>query len=346
MIGRPTLTDRVAFFAPAFRAGPAPLYEYLTLRAAVELEEPTNPLTRSLEPFVSERPERFLWLRLLALVHRWVLAGELPELAGFYPSAGGTEGPSSEAWDLFRTAVLARAGELPELLTKPLQHNEVGRAAALATGFLLLSRETGLPLRLLEVGASAGLLLRWDHYLRSAWFPSMFDGDPPAVAGQARVVERRGCDLHPVDATSVEGRLYLRSMAWADLVTHLQALDEAIAICRQVPAEVDEADGAEWVAKHARPQAGTVTAIFHSLMRASGPPSSLVSIDEAIWQAARTARTDAPVAHLRFEAPVDVVREVVDPTRLVEVRLTVWPGGEHRRLATCDVNGRHVRWLL
>jgi hypothetical protein len=45
--------------------------------------------------------------------------------------------------------------------------------------FLLLARETGMPLRILEVGASAGLLLRWDHYRDCWWFPGMFDVRPP-----------------------------------------------------------------------------------------------------------------------------------------------------------------------
>src|SRR5205823_1535961 len=90
----PTLAERVRFFVPAFEVGRAPLYLYLTMRAAVELERPTQAFTMALQPFVGEPPERFLWLRLLALVHRWVLAGELPELAGYYPSAGGAMGPA------------------------------------------------------------------------------------------------------------------------------------------------------------------------------------------------------------------------------------------------------------
>jgi hypothetical protein len=30
---------------------------------------------------------------------------------------------------------------------------------------------------------------------------------------------------------------------------------------------------------------------------------------------------------------------------LVETRLTVWPGGDDRLLATSDTNGRHVLWF-
>jgi len=342
---RGTLADRIEFFQPVFEAGGAPLYAYLTQRAAAEVTWPTSPFRLSLEQFIDERPERFLWLRVLALVHRWVLEGELPELAAYYRSAGGTLGPASVAWDLFREAVSRRGRELPELLCLPLQHNEVGRAAALACGFLLVSRETKLPLRLLEVGASAGLLLRWDHYLGRPWFDALFHGVPPHFETEVRVAERRGCDLHPVDATSAEGGLYLRSMVWADRVDHLAALEDALAGNASLPVVVDQADGANWLPRYGMPVPGTATVIYHSLMRASGPPQSLLDMDRAIHSCAAYAGRDAPLAYLRFEAG-DRANGTVDPARLVEVWLTTWPDGEDRLLATCDVNGRGVRWLL
>jgi hypothetical protein len=358
MSGPGTLAERVRYFLPTFLAGNAPLYAFLTERAAIELEWPASPFRLALEAFIDERPEQFVWLRLLALVHRWVLAGELPDLARYYPSAGGVMGPAAVTWQVFKEAVVARGRELPELLNRPLQHNEVGRAAALACGFMLVARETRLPLRALEVGASAGLLLRWDHYLRCAWFPAMFAGEPPDIGTEVRVSERRGCDLHPVEATSGEDGLYLRSMVWADLVGHLRALEEAIAVSAAVPAVVDQADGAEWLPKHGLPRSGEATVIYHSMMRASGPPGSLPDIDKTVWACSRYVTRNAPLAYLRFEAresaevigargwkrPTGYVAS--DPSSQVQVRLTMWPGGEERWLATCDVNGRMVRWLL
>lgn len=332
-------------FQPAFEAGPAPLYARLTRHAAAELEQPASPFARALEPFQHERPERFLWLRLLAVVHRWVLAGELPELAVHYPSAGGTAAPSTAAWRLFRDAVVGRAWQLPDELMRPHQHNEVGRAGALAAGFLLVGRETGMPLRLREVGASAGLLLRWDHYLRCPWFPGLFEGPPPVIQAEVRVAERRGCDLLPVDPTTAEGSLYLRSMVWADLVDHMDALREAIAISAAVPAAVDQSDGADWLPEHGSPRTGSATVVYHSLMRASGPPESLPGIDAAVLACARGATAGAPLAYLRFEAAGGSLPGAADPRATVELRLTVWPGGEERLLATSDVNGRHVEWL-
>lgn len=337
-----SLAERFRFFVPAFESGNAPLYAHLATSAAIELAGPGGRFQAALAPFAAEPPRRFLPLRLLAVVHRWVLAGELPELAAHYPSAGGDRAPAG-AWPRFRAAVIDRARSLPDLLAPPLQHNEVTRAAALAGGFLLLSRETGLPLRLLEVGASAGLLLRWDRYLNLPWFASMFDTEPPTVNGCVQVLERRGCDLDPIDATTADGALRLRSFVWADLVEHVRILDEAIAISRGVPAPVDRCDGADWLEGHAYPVPGVLTVVYHSLMRASGPPASLGRMEESLLRCAAQASADAPVAYLRFEAPEDASPAL--GRRLVELRLAVWPGGEDRLLATADVNGRHVRWL-
>lgn len=337
------LADRFRFFVPAFEAGPAPLYAHLAAGAAAELERPSSAFRDALAPFELEPARRFLPLRLLAAVHRWVLAGEAPSLAPYYPSAGGDRPPEG-AWPGFRDAVIGRADELPDLLAPPLQHNEVTRAAALACGFLLLSQETGMPLRLLEVGASAGLLLRWDHYLQSWWFPRMFESAPPQLRGHVQVLERRGCDLSPIDAATSVGALRLRSYVWADLVEHARILDEAIAISRHVPAAVDRDDGADWLEEHAHPVPGVVTVVFHSLMRASGPPESLDRMAGTLLRRAAGATADAPLAYLRFEAP-DRARPAPGRARsLVEVRLTTWPGARETLLATADVNGRHVRW--
>jgi hypothetical protein len=252
------------------------------------------------------------------------------------------------AWSRFEDAVIERADELPELLAPPLQHNEPGRAAALAFGMHLVARQTGLPLRLLEVGTSAGLLLRWDQYRHMWWFQHMFEVETP-LPGDAVIAERRGCDLFPIDATASENEIRLKSMIWADLPQHVRMLEDAIEVCRRVPATIEQADGAEWLAKRLQePCPGVATVVFHSLMRASGPPSSLSLMAETLASAGASATREAPLAHLRMEAPDDFV---VTPDRartLVETRVTMWPGppaGYDCLLATSDVNGRHVRYV-
>jgi hypothetical protein len=242
--------------------------------------------------------------------------------------------------------VVERADEIPALLEAPLQHNEVTRAAALMGGFMLLARR-GMPLRLLEVGTSAGLLLRWDHYRGARWLPPLFDVRPP-LDGPVEVSERRGCDLFPIDPTTGEGALRLKSYVWADLADHVRILEEAIEVARQVPVEIDQEDGADWLLRRLPERGeGTVDVVFHSLMRQSGPPASLARMQEVLSSEGRRATDRTPLAYLRFEAPVlfDAAQAPGETRRLVETRLTVWPGGDDRLLATSDTNGRHVLWL-
>jgi hypothetical protein len=141
----------------------------------------------------------------------------------------------------------------------PVQTNEVARAAALVGGFLYVVERSQLPLRLLELGASAGLNLRWDHFRyvanhRRAWgpprssvrFEGVFKGDVP-LRGACEVVERSGCDPYPIDPTTRDGELRLKSFVWSDQLDRLERLNAAIAISRRVPATVDAADAADWL---------------------------------------------------------------------------------------------------
>ena len=122
-----------------------------------------GPCWRVLESHENDGRSSALALRFLGAVHRLVLEGRAPELARYYPSMNGLL-PANEAWPAFREAVEKRKLELRDLVNHPVQTNEVGRSCALMGGFLLAARGTRLPLRLLEIGARAGLNLRWDQY--------------------------------------------------------------------------------------------------------------------------------------------------------------------------------------
>jgi hypothetical protein len=338
-----SLAERFRWHLPVFAIRGARLYEHLCQEAADELER-VGPLHDLLRPYMAEPPRWLLPLRLLAAVHGWVLRGDLPDLARHYPSAGGSRPPEG-AWPLFRAACLERADELSQLLALPLQHNEVARAVPLACGFHLVASETGLPLRLLEVGASAGLLLRWDRYRERPWFQALY-GAQPASQIRVEISERRGCDLHPIDPTNPDQALRLRSYVWADLPKHLSILEEALEICRQVPAVVDRASGEEWLEHQlATSHPGQVTVVFHSLIEASAGPEAMSRMQEIVQRAGDRATAEAPLAYLRFEAGVE--GEPGSNQRQAMMRVTVirWPGGGERLVATADVNGWYLRRL-
>src|SRR5690606_12632521 len=118
-----------------------------------------------------------LALRFLGAVHRLVREGRAPALAAHYPSAGGSPGPGLVA-DFLATAAELRPA-IQDRLHEGLQANEAGRSAVRAPGYALVARRSGLPLRVLEVGASAGLNLRWDRYWYDTGETTFGDPDSP-----------------------------------------------------------------------------------------------------------------------------------------------------------------------
>ena len=325
----------------------SPLYGVLCARAAEDVES-GGPLAAVLDGHEQDRRASALALRLMGAVHRLVLAGEAPALARHYPSAGG-DGEAEAAWAAFRTLVAERRDQLRTLVERGVQTNEVGRAAALAPGFLTVVRDTGLPLRILEIGTSAGLNLRWAHFryetahetwgdatspvvLRGAWETRV-----PPFAVAATVVERAGCDPSPLDPTTDDGRLTLMSYLWPDQRERFALLQGAIDVAGRVPAVVEQASAADWLPArlaHARP--GVATVVFHSIALQYLDRASRERTLDAIAEAGAHATQDAPVAWLRMEPGGEQA----------EVRLTVWPGGSERLVATTGFHGRPVRWLV
>lgn len=209
----------------------SPLYERLLLNAAGDLEA-GGPAWDAVAGMENDRAESAPALRFMGAVHRIVLEGRAPELAALFPSAGGNLDIDA-TWPVFRRVVADNVDELRRTIPIPLQTNEVGRAGALVGGFLEVARETELPLRILECGASAGFLLNWDRYRYEArgatWGPAdslvrlcdYNSQQPLPFAVDATVLERSGCDRSPIDATTDEGALTLKSFVWADQITRV-----------------------------------------------------------------------------------------------------------------------------
>ncbi|HXA56578.1 MAG TPA: DUF2332 domain-containing protein [Candidatus Acidoferrum sp.] len=324
----------------------SPLYADLLAHCAEDYEH-HGPIFELLEPHAADDESSVLALRLMGAVHRLVLEKRAPELAAFYPSVGGRASP--DAWPAFVRTVESHRDEARNLIERPLQTNEVGRSGSLLGGFGLLASRTAMPLRLLEVGASAGLNLRWDRYRydwgTGAWgdpdstvrFKDVFTTDAPSIPPSIEVVARAGCDLSPIDASSTEGRLTLLSYVWADQTDRIRQLDAAIGMAAAVPCVVERASGADWLRTQlAAPATGVTTVIFHSVVWQYISPQEQEKIVGIIEDAGRRASEQSPLAWLRMEPN----------EKRFEVRLRIYPGFEDRAIATTRPHSPSVRWLL
>jgi len=251
--------------------------------------------------------------------------------------------------DALAAAVSVHAETLDGFLDHPPQTNEVGRSAVLAGGFVTVAADTGLPLRLLEIGASAGLNLLWDRWRyrfgAETWgskdapltLAPDWTGDAPPL-GPVIIAGRHGCDLKPIDLEDADARLRLRAYIWPDQPERLARLDAAIATVRAEGLTVQLADAGAWLNEQlAEPADGAARVLYHSIFWQYLTVEIQAAIRQSIADAGAAATDARPFAWLRMEPSPD--------PRTAELRLTLWPDGQERLLARCHYHGAWVEWL-
>jgi hypothetical protein len=338
-----SIAAQLQWQADACRMIGSSLYAGLLERATKDVEAlgPTWEILRG-----HEDDPRFsvLGLRLLGAANRLVLTGREPALADAY-----RDGRVTEAWEQLRDTLQRNATELHRSLERPVQTNEVGRCAALLFGFLAVAAETRLPLRLLEVGASAGLNLRWDRYRYRAngfsWGPNdspvelafELDGkQPTALLPTVEIASRSGCDASPIDPTTPEGQLTLLTYIWPDQHERIARMQAALEVAGDMPISLDREPAAPWTRRMlAEPAPGEATVIYHSIVSQYLSDAERAALFGCIRDAGERANTTAPLAWLRMEPHDD----------RADLHLTLWPGGEERRLARVGYHGSPVELL-
>lgn len=288
-------------------------------------------------------------LRLLGGLHRMVLDDRAPTLRRWYPSTGGTW-DARAAWpDILRVAA-ANVGVLRAALDQPPQTNEVGRSAVLIGALLRMNHGFGWPVRLFEIGASAGLNLRADRYhyryAGGQWGPS----DSPVVIddawhgvlpppGEVRIVERHGYDIAPIDVSGADGEMTLLSYVWPDQRARLDRLRGAIAVAREVPALLVRKTAGDAVAGLTLSD-GAVTVLWHSITWQYLSADEQASVREGVDALAGQADNRSPFAHLTLEP----ARAGPGGELKFLVRARRWPGGELQVLGECHPHGPPVHW--
>ena len=329
----------------------SPLYAAL-LRNVADDYAAGGPSRSLLAPHAEDPPGWALPLRLMGAVHRLVLSGKAPQLSPFYPSVGGIPELDS-AWHSFRLLLQQEQTTVAQLLLNPVQTNDVGRSGTLLCGFLYSRLRYPRPMRLLELGTSAGLNLLWDKYRyewdeSDGWGPedalvrlsSIFKNNPPSWPFTVEIVERAGCDKHPLDPKNPVDQLTLRSYVWADQKERIERLRAACVIACDTEIAIDCATAADWLQRkllERRP--GIMTVIFHSVVWQYLSPSEQAQIEASIVDAGAHASHETPLVWLRME-PVDASGRGAPI-----LRWRGYPEGQDRVLATSTYHAPEVRWF-
>jgi hypothetical protein len=339
--------DQLRSQAQACREIGSPLYGDLLSHAADDLLA-GGPVANVLAGHLDARAASVLALRMLGGAHALALSGRAPDLAAWYPSAGGTADTavgSPHAWSALRRTLADELDAIRHWLDWPPQTNEVGRAAALLGGLLHITARQRLPVRLVEVGASAGLNLRADRFCVAGDAGRFGNPRSPVVlshgwqgaappAGHLEIIERTGGDLAPIDPASREGRLRLAAYVWPDQADRLARLCAAFVIASQVPADL-RAESATVTLARTKLVPGAWTVVWHSIFRQYLNDEQRAELADGVGALGRAATSTARFAYLYLEQS----RQGGCP-----VTLTTWPGGRREVLGTAPPHGIPVRW--
>jgi len=329
----------------------SPLYAELLTIALADFDS-GGPVSRVLADFEGDAVSAALPLRLMGGVHRLVLEGVGGSLSAHFPTVGGDPDGQTLAED-FLVAVDANASYLREALVVAPQTNEIGRSAALLPGLGVALEGRKMPVRLLEIGSSAGLNLNLDQYSyrAGAWTwdgvadaPTVaveWSGPAPPLPQSLEIVERRGCDLSPLDATNPDERTRLLSFVWADQTARFERMRGALDLMESSDIKLDKADAGQWVAQRLADGhgSGSMTVLQHSVMWMYLPEDTRKLILGTVSEAGEAATDDRPLAHVRFEASPRGYNAAGH-----RLTVQVWPGGEEQVLATGHAHGAWVAW--
>lgn len=266
-------------------------------------------------------------LRIMAVVHLLARTGRAPDVAAFLPTCGAAvnagqpnAGQPASFAQFVVNALTAHADELAAGLARVPQTNEPGRSVPLRA---VLSR-LHLPVRLVELGTSAGLNLRAD----------LLPGNLACEVGPVPpIVERMGCDMHPIDPTTKVGQNLLHSYIWVDHVDRAHRLDMAIDVACRTPATVVTADAAETAANVAV-QSGTATVVWHSLVWGFLPAATRTGVLDGIDAATANAHSDAVLVHAAWEP-------LGDASDRCGLTVRVWNGSSDDGVAVLAATGDH-----
>tara|TARA_R110002110_G_scaffold294005_4_gene507960 strand:- start:439 stop:1503 length:1065 start_codon:yes stop_codon:yes gene_type:complete len=286
-------------------------------------------------------------LRLCGALHALVMTGRSSSLAALYPPHH--EGISDdELWVAVATALTEHKAFILDRLTGPPQTNEVRRVGATLPMFLEVTRQTGLPLVLSEVGASAGLNLHPDHYhvdlggmsrgpenLKVRISPKWPGRAAPDVP--LEIKGRAGCDLLPIDPGNPADRDRMLSFIWADQADRLSRTRAALDIAAASDVRVEKADAIDWLARRtAEPMEGCAHVIYSTIAWQYIPERARAKGEEIIRAAGARATSNAPLAWARME--------IDGKTPGTGLTLILWPSGEEHLVGRADFHGRWIDW--
>ncbi len=249
-------------------------------------------------------------------VHALLLGGAQHELGEYYPSLHGPSArtPDERAGVALQGFAHEHADELREILrTRLVQTNHVQRAVGLRLGLATVAPHLGpRPVHLLEVGSSAGLLLRQARYGYHLGSDSFGDHDSPIqldtewrsdsptpdLDAVPVLASTTGVDLNPLDPENEDDRRWLEALVWPENVEQTQLMRAALDLAAREPVSILAGDAVEVCTVWAQSiPAGDTRIVFHCATRMHVPDERRGLFDRSIDDLGR----DGPLYRIAIE---------------------------------------------
>ena len=280
-------------------------------------------------------------------------------LARHYPIVSGRERPMEPAFPAFRDFCLSHRAEMLDLIrTQRTQTNVVRRCTCLLPAFSMVQRESGLPLALVDVGASAGLNLNVDRYryryLRGGQETATWGrpearvaleaelrggGEMPALADDLSVWFRGGIDINPIDLTNEAALRWLRALIWPEHVERHQRLIDGATELSRSPIDLRGGDAIELLPQMiADAPSDAALTVYSTVALYQFPAESRQQFFNLL---ARTSR-ERPVWLVTLELLFNDIDNAQDPT----LSITRFEAGAANRelLAKSSPHGWWIEW--
>lgn len=246
-----------------------------------------------------------------------------------------------------RALVAGSAADLARvMMRRRTQTNEPARCAVLLPALAQLPE----PLALIEIGASAGLVLLFDRYSYDYAGHQIGGRDPaapvlrcqprgpvPLLARVPRIAWRAGLDLNPLDVARDDDVRWLSCLVWPGEGDRAERLAGAIAAARRDPPDVRQGDLlTDLPALAAEAPAGATLVVYHSSVLYQVAPGERHRLGRAI--------RDLGAAWLSCEAP-GVLAGTAEAAGLAPDGQTHVLARDGQPFAMADSHGAWLRWL-
>lgn len=221
----------------------------------------------------------------LAAVHYLLIQHPNNELAQWYESIVENPRPVETVDNAFISFCLENSDSIVAILQSRLvQTNEVARCIPLRAALAKLAEDIRVPCDFMEIGASAGLLMAFEHYhydadgpltddrISSPRLTTDWEGRRLSLDPLPEFRSICGIDLNPIDIGDSDERLWLQALIWPNARYRRAQLDSACSLVEEHKIRVAPMDVNDWIEHQLKegPQL-TPLVVFHAAVRAHMP---------------------------------------------------------------------------